>query len=67
MGKVPFVIEMYKARDGWRWRMRSTRNRKIVAESGEAYTRPGNALRAIWRLPLEAECCSRPRKAKGAA
>ena len=29
---------IYKAKDGWRWRMK--RGGKIIAESGEAYSRP---------------------------
>lgn len=32
------VFEIYKARDGWRWRAKA-RNGRIIAESGEAYTR----------------------------
>lgn len=37
---------VYKAKDGWRWRLLAGNNRKI-AESGEAYTREGDAWRAI--------------------
>lgn len=35
---TPRTVEVHKARDGWRWRMR-TLNGRIVAESGEAYKR----------------------------
>ena len=31
-------VTIYEAKDGWRWRARSS-NGKIVAESGEAYKR----------------------------
>lgn len=30
-------IDIYKAKDGWRWRVHA-KNGKIVAESGEGYT-----------------------------
>ncbi len=42
-----FII--YKAKDGWRWRLKASNN-KIVAESGEAYTRAYSARKAIHRL-----------------
>ena len=32
------TLEIWHAKDGWRWRLKA-RNGKIVAESGEAYTR----------------------------
>jgi uncharacterized protein YegP (UPF0339 family) len=31
------LLEVYEARDGWRWRLWA-RNGRLVAESGEAYT-----------------------------
>lgn len=40
-------VEIYQAADGWRWRLRNIRNKKIVAESGEAYTRERDAKRAF--------------------
>src|SRR5687767_335262 len=41
--------EVWKAKDGWRWRLVTTNNfKRIVAESGEAYTRQYDAWRA-WR------------------
>ena len=39
-------FELYQARDGWRWRARH-RNGNIVADSGEAYTRERDVLRAV--------------------
>jgi len=44
-----YRIQIYNARDGWRWRMLAPNNR-IVAESGEAYTRKASASRAASRL-----------------
>lgn len=41
--------EVWKAKDGWRWRLKAA-NGRIVAESGEAYTRRSSALRAITKL-----------------
>ena len=40
--------EIYRARDGWRWRLRAA-NRRIVA-TGEAHTRKSDAIRAAARL-----------------
>ncbi len=51
--KTPFTIETYKARDGIRWRIRSHRNNKIVAESGEAYASKGNVKRSVRSLPID--------------
>lgn len=42
--------EIWKAKDGWRWRLKAA-NGRIVAESGEAYTRKGDARKAMWRWP----------------
>lgn len=44
MGKIHF--EVYRARDGYRWRLWSA-NGRIVAESGEAYVRISGAYDAI--------------------
>lgn len=38
--------EVWQAKDGWRWRLRAG-NGRIVAESGEAYTRRADACRAL--------------------
>jgi len=40
---------VYRARDGWRWHLRA-RNGRIVAESGEAYTRKSDCITAALRL-----------------
>jgi len=40
-----YIHFIYKARDGWRWHIK-TRNGKIVAESGEAYSRKAGVRRA---------------------
>jgi hypothetical protein len=39
------VTIVYLSRDGWRWHS-ITRNGRTVAESGEAYTREGDATQA---------------------
>ena len=38
-------VEVYKAKDGWRWR-KTAANGRIVAESGEGYTRYADCLEA---------------------
>lgn len=43
------TFEIYKARDGWRWRVKA-RNGRIIAESGEAYTRKYDCNLAMYRL-----------------
>ena len=35
-------VEVYKAKDGFRWRLLS-RNGKVIADGGEAYTRKPSA------------------------
>ena len=44
-------VQIYKAKDGFRWRMVAT-NGNIVAESGEAYTRPYDCKKAVGNLAL---------------
>ncbi len=46
-------MAVYRALDGWRWRLVAP-NGLIVADSGEAYTSRGNALRAAKRLSVVA-------------
>ncbi len=41
------VLEVYKAKDGYRWRLKAA-NHKIIAESGEAYGSLSNVGQA-WR------------------
>ena len=43
------TFRIYRARDGWRWRAVRA-NGRIVADSGEAYTRKASARRAVWRF-----------------
>ena len=44
MKKPTFVV--YRAKDGWRWHLLA-RNNRIIAESGEAYTRRHDVYRAL--------------------
>ena len=46
--------EVYKAKDGWRWR-RQARNGDIIAESGEAYTHKTDALDMAKRVNVDIE------------
>ena len=39
-------FQVYQAADGWRWRLLGANNR-LIAESGEAYTRERDAYRAV--------------------
>lgn len=48
MSRLP-RYEVYRAADGWRWRLVGG-NGRIVA-TGEAHPRKANALRAVRRLP----------------
>lgn len=48
------TFRIYQGADGWRWRLVAA-NRRIVADSGEAYTSKSNALRAIGRIQRGAE------------
>lgn len=47
-------IYIYKSRDGWRWRMK--RSGRIIAESGEAYTRKDALRRTLCKLVAELAC-----------
>lgn len=42
-------VEVWEAKDGWRWRRKMKRGRRIVAESGEAYKRQNKAVEAAQR------------------
>lgn len=42
-------VEIYQAKDGWRWRAVAS-NGRIMADSGEAYTRKRDAYRAFYRF-----------------
>ncbi len=41
----PYTLRVYKAADGWRWRMKAP-NGRTVADSGEAYVSHAGAERA---------------------
>lgn len=45
-----FVV--FEAADGWRWHLVAA-NGRIVADSGEAYTRERDAVRAVRRIKVE--------------
>ncbi|MGE4074929.1 MAG: YegP family protein [Reyranella sp.] len=44
-----YVFEVYRAKDGWRWRLWA-RNGRIVAVSGEAYKRAAAAVKQCENL-----------------
>lgn len=44
MKRPKFVV--YEAKDGWRWRLVAA-NGRIIADSGEAYTRKHGCERAV--------------------
>lgn len=48
--KNPLQIEIYEAKDGYRWRM--WRSGRIVAESGEAYVKKAQCKRTLIRLSM---------------
>ncbi len=41
--------EVWQAKDGWRWRLKSS-NGRIIAESGEAYSRRADVYKAVKRV-----------------
>ena len=45
----PLIFEIYKGKDGYRWRLKSS-NGKILAESGEAYSRKKRLFHAVDRI-----------------
>lgn len=44
-----YKLHVYRAADGWRWRMKSG-NGRIVAESGEAYTNRSKCIDGFNRV-----------------
>ena len=56
MSRAPRIV-VYRARDGWRWRMHAG-NGRIVADGGEAYVRKGGAEKAAHRL-IQLACSGR--------
>ena len=57
---MPHIL-IYKARDGWRWRAVAG-NGRIVAESGEAYTRRRGLMNGLSKARVA--LCSEIREAK---
>lgn len=51
--KKPF--EIYRAPDGWRWRLKSP-NGRIIADGSEAYASRSGAVRAVARLKQLVKC-----------
>lgn len=47
--KHTHILTVYLSDDGWRWRLRAI-NGKTVADSGEAYARKRNAVKAAQSL-----------------
>ena len=45
----PWKFVVYAADDGWRWHLMAS-NGRIVADSGEAYTRRYEAVLAVQRM-----------------
>lgn len=43
-------IEVWRAKDGWRWRRKDAANHQIVSESGEAFTEHTYALESATAL-----------------
>lgn len=39
-------FRIYRAKDGWRWRLQAS-NGRVIADSGEAYTRRRDCRRAV--------------------
>jgi uncharacterized protein YegP (UPF0339 family) len=48
-----YTVTVYKAADGWRWRMKAA-NGRTVADSGEAYSTKRGAERAAYTM-IDAE------------
>lgn len=43
-GHVDRIVEVYRTRQGWRWRQRDARNGLITSASTQAYARRSQAL-----------------------
>ncbi|MGB9100534.1 MAG: DUF1508 domain-containing protein [Stenotrophomonas indicatrix] len=50
-------FEVYKARDGWRWRLKAANG--LIVATGEAHTRKADAIRAAAALCGLAEVASK--------
>lgn len=44
-----YKIAVYRAKDGWRWRV-THRNGRIIADGAEAYKRKGTLIRSVLNL-----------------
>lgn len=42
-------LRVYRAADGWRWRLKA-RNGRIIADSGEAYTRRSDCVKVARKI-----------------
>lgn len=49
----PVRVRIFHAADGWRWQVLA-RNNRLVAESGEAYTRRRDCVKAYERVMVDA-------------
>lgn len=61
------MFKLYRDEAGeWRWHLKSTGNGKIVADSGEGYSRRADAVRAIenFRAQVVAAPIARPNVAR---
>jgi uncharacterized protein YegP (UPF0339 family) len=46
------IVELYKSKSGWRWRMTDYRNHKIIGASTEGYKRRVDAIKNLNRIGL---------------
>jgi uncharacterized protein YegP (UPF0339 family) len=44
------LVELYKSKSGWRWRMTDCRNKKIIGASTEGYRRRVDAVKNLNRI-----------------
>lgn len=44
-----YEVHVYKAADGWRWRLKA-RNGRILADSGQAYPHRSKCVYAWWKI-----------------
>lgn len=54
MSETPFFYVYRDAAGEWRWRLRSSGNRKIIADSAESYVSKGGAEDAAARVKRDA-------------
>jgi len=52
------IVELYKSKGQWRWRMTDARNGKIIGASSEGYKRKVDAVKNLNRVGhARALCC----------